>query len=89
METIIALLSATNITTLVGFFISLRANKRKSNAESKMSEFDATEKIIAIYKKLAEDLIANYEKRISDLEADIKELKILKCEKEQCENRVQ
>jgi len=84
---IIGLLSATNITTLLGFFYTLRASKRKSNAESKISEFDATEKIIAIYKKMADDLISNYEKRILILESDIKELKKLKCEKETCENR--
>lgn len=95
-NTIIAILGSTNIISLIILIQNWRANRRKSTAESKLSEFEATQRIIEIYKTMYEDVRTNYEQRLSECFAEIKELKdeleelkILRCEKPNCDNRQQ
>jgi len=90
----IIILVISNFVSIGGWLFTIKASKIKSNAESKISEFEATNKIIDIYKKLSDDLRRDYERRISEMKIDIekmrgeiKELSLLKCNKEQCENR--
>lgn len=91
---IIAILGGTNIISLIVLIQNWRANRRKSTAESKLSEFEATQRIIEIYKTMYDDVRKNYEQRlkecfaeINQLKKDIEELKNLKCENANCPNR--
>jgi len=93
-NTIIAILGSTNIISLIVLIQNWRANRRKSTAESKLSEFEATQRIIEIYKTMYEDVRTNYEQRLKEcfaeidaLKKDLEELKNLKCEKTDCPNR--
>ena len=103
LEILIGLLSASNVATLVLLFVTLKSSKqkaeaeaKKSNSESKISDFEATEKIIEIYNKLSEDLRSDYERRIANCLSELKELrtevdnlKKLKCVNSDCPNRKQ
>jgi len=103
LEIITGLLSASNLATLVMLFITLKSSKKKaeaeakkSNSESKISDFEATEKIIEIYNKLSEDLRSDYERRIAnclselkELRSEVESLKKLKCTNSDCPNRKQ
>jgi len=91
---LIALLSGTNLLSLIMLFVNYKSNKRKSNADSKLSEFEATQRIIEIYKTMYDDVRTNYETRLKEcfeqielLKDEIKKLKNLKCEITNCKNR--
>jgi len=93
---IIGILGSTNIISLIVLIQNWRASRRKSTAESKLSEFEATQRIIEIYKTMYEDVRTNYEQRLKEcfteielLKREVNELKKLKCETDPCDNRKQ
>jgi len=92
---IITLLAGTNVTTLIFFFATFRAKKKKENAEAdiksteaNLRELDYTEKIISIYNKLSADQRIFYDSRITELNIKIEALKtkIASLESERCSN---
>ncbi len=93
---IIGILTCTNLSTLIIYFSTIKAKKKKEGAEADMAKndaelrrLDATEKIIEIYKTMYDDVTANYVKQLQELREEVKSLKKFKCEKDPCDNRKQ
>ncbi len=93
---LIPLLSGTNLITIILLIKNWKSDKIKNNADSKITEFKATQEIVNIYKNMYNDVKDNYEyqlkkafEQIKILEKDIEDLKNFKCEKPDCPNREQ
>lgn len=98
MSELIITLLITNMLSFGGLIVTIvtiRSKKRKANAESKITEFQATADIIAIYKQLGDDLRQHYngkieklEQEIFKLQKDVNEMKALRCKRIECKNRL-
>ena len=97
----IILLVLTNIVSIGGWLFSIKALRRKANAEATISEADANSKqldivkqVVTIYQTLNDDIRNDYENRlkifkddIEDLKTQLNELQTLKCYNTSCANR--
>lgn len=93
---IIGILTCTNLSTLIIYFSTIKAKKKKEGAEADIAKndaeikrLDATEKIIEIYKTMYNDVTENYVKQLNELREEVEILKKFKCKKEPCKNREQ
>jgi len=93
---IIGVLGSTNIISIILLIKNWKTDKIKQNADSKITEFKATQEIINVYKNMYTDVKDNYEYRLSEafkeiglLKDEVEKLKNFKCDKPDCPNREQ